>query len=143
MSALVRMSLAVSTMLALTACVGFPAYQGPAPGAPSAVVDIHRINASSICTDGKFYSIPSANGGKLLLPATGRIGLYSFVSIVDYNVSYTCAPGLSFQPEPGQEYLMNLETDGEGCKLEVYRKSDANRIGLELEPSVGPGAYCR
>lgn len=142
MIALVRMGLPALAALALTACVGFPPYKGPAHGAPTAVVDVHRINATSICTDGKFYSLP-ANTGLVLLPATGRVGIYSFMSIADYNVTYTCAPGLSFKPEPGQEYLMNVENDGKGCKLEVYRKSDANRIGLELEPSVGAGAYCR
>lgn len=125
----------------LAACQTFPRYQAPLHG--TAIVDVSRANVTTICTGGKGYSVAGAAGGKLAVPVdAGPVTLYSFIYLQDYNVSYSCYPGLSFQPQAGSEYLFNIELDGQRCMPDLYRKDPANtRIGLQLEPSVErPGA---
>lgn len=128
---------------ALAACAGFPPYLGPAPGLPTARIDLQRAHADTLCVGGKLYSLTAPQPKVLVVPAVGRVGLYSFASIADYNVTYTCMPGISFKPVPDETYLLNFENDSKACHLEVYHEGAANRIGLDVEPSVGNPAYCK
>lgn len=130
-------------MLLLAACTTLPPYRAPAASAETAVVDVSRIDPSAICVDGKLYKLDAVPGKKLQVPTDTRVALHSFVYISDYNMNYSCYPGVSFQPKPGAEYLMNLEMDSRACVLEVYRKDSELPVGLALELSEGPPQYCR
>jgi hypothetical protein len=138
-------ALRIATVLAafslLSACQTFPAYKVAQSG-DMATVDVSRAAVTVLCTGGKGYSVPSMRGGKLLIPAdSGRVTLYSFIYLADYNVSYSCSPGLSFQPKAGEEYLFNIELEDQRCLPELYRKVDGNRIGLAFEDTLaGPGS---
>lgn len=127
----------------LSACVGLPPYKAPPAGPETATVDVSRMNASSICTDGTLYSVGRVKDGRLTVPTTSRVALYSWVYISDYDTSYSCMPGVSFKPEAGGSYLMNLELESKGCRVEVYRQGADNRIGLDVEASAAPPQYCR
>lgn len=134
--------LSISSTLVLIGCASLPPYVPPAAGEASAIVDVSRMHADSICTKGVFYSVTKPKDGKLLVPASGRVALYSYIQIAGYNVNYTCLPGISFQPESGQSYLLNLEIMDQKCRLEIYREGAKNRVGLDVVPSAGPGNYC-
>lgn len=140
---IVRMAAGLGLVSMLTACVGLPPYKAPPPGEGTAVVDVSRLNLSSVCHGGKAYSVGKVKDNKLVVPADGRMGFFSFLYISEYYSSYSCMPGVSFKPEAGREYLLNFELDGEKCWLEAYRKGAANRTGLDIEPTVAPGQYCR
>jgi hypothetical protein len=137
----VRMMAWVGAGVLLAACQSFPAYLPPANA--NAMVDVSRTSVTTICTGGKGYSVgKAARGGKLALPTdAGPVTLYAFVYLADYNVSYTCTPGLSFQPVVGGEYLFNIELEDQRCLPDLYRQGTENRTGLAIEASVGrPGA---
>lgn len=142
-----RLPLAIAALpltLVLVACASLPPYAQPSPGPLTATLDVSRLgNVGPICTDGNQYALGAIKDRKIIVPATGRVGLYSFLIISDYNMNYTCHPGISFKPEPGQTYVLNMETESKGCMLEVYRKSDINRIGLDVESTAGPPQFCR
>lgn len=123
-------------------CANLPPYREPAPSEATATVDVSRINPGAICVAGKLYGLAARPGGQVVVPTDTRVALHSFLYIADYQVSYSCYPGVSFQPVPGERYLMNLEYDSKACHLEVYRKDDAAPVGLDLVPSVGPPVYC-
>jgi hypothetical protein len=131
-------------LLMLPACVTLPPYKAPSKDDPNvAIVDVSRIPSGSICTGGVLYTLGNMKTKDIPVPTNSRAGVYSFVYIAEYQVSYSCQPGISFQPEPGKHYLMNLEIQDQKCNLEVYEKSDANRTGLQLVPKIGPPEYCR
>ena len=141
---LLRVLPILAASAALSACATLPPYAAPPAGADTATLDLSRLaNAGPICVNGSQYALGSIKDGKLIVPTTGRIGLYSFLLIADYNVTYTCHPGISFRPAPGEVYLVNMEATGSGCLLEVYRKSDRNRIKLDIEATAGLPQYCK
>lgn len=135
--------MAAGCALTLAGCVSLPPYRAPSASAETATVDVGRINASAICVDGTLYKLGATPGRQVQVPTNTRVALYSFVYISDYDASYSCYPGVSFQPRSGANYLMNLEYDSKACKLEVYRKEEQAPIGLALEPSAGPPVFCR
>jgi hypothetical protein len=139
MSAL-RIATGLAVVSLLSACQTFPRYN-LAQGGPTATVDVSRANVTVLCSGGKGYSVPTVRGGKLLIPANeGRVTLYSFIVLADYNVTYSCSPGLSLQPKAGEEYLFNIEFEDQKCLAELYRKAEGNRVGLAIETSLaGPG----
>ena len=136
-----RLCLLAGACSVLAACQSFPAYR--VPTGPTTLVDVSRAQVTTICTGGKGYSVgKAAPGGKLPVPTdAGPVTLYAFVYLADYNVSYSCMPGLSFQPVAGSEYLFNLELEDQRCLPEIYRKGGENRTGLAIEASSArPGA---
>jgi hypothetical protein len=141
--ALRNVALALLAGTSMCACTGFPTYKAPPAGPDTATIDVSRINASTLCTNGHFFTIGPVKDGQLVVPATGRTAVYSWVSIAEYQVTYTCMPGVSFQPDAGQSYLLNLEVDGKACRLEIYQKGAPNRIGLDLVRSAAPAKYCQ
>lgn len=130
-------------MALMTACSSLPRYQPPPAGPDVAMVDLSRINANAICTGGELYDIGPVEDNMLPVPTDSRVALYGWVYISDYYASYSCMPGISFQPEPGVTYLMNLELESKSCRAEVYRTGADNRVGLDVVPSVGPPSLCR
>jgi len=135
--------IAVLAAATLSGCVSFPPYPGPAAGEPTAIVDTSRVKPTTICTNGTLYTVKAPRDNKLVIPATGRVGLYSFVQLYDYNVTYTCDPGVSFKPANGVSYLLNMEIEDQKCRLEVYREGGKNRTGLDLEMSIGAPQFCK
>ena len=142
MNAWPRPACALVLASVLSGCASLPPYRPPMPSAQTAVVDVSRISADAICVDSTVYEVGEVAGGKLIVPTDSRIALHSFVYIADYDVNYSCYPGISFQPRAGAEYLMNLEVGSSACRLEVYRKDEAAPVGLALVPSIGPSTWC-
>ena len=140
-----RTSLTVAALAACVAsgCSSLPRYAGPAAGEPTAIVDTSRVQPTMICTNGTLYQVGPARDNRLAIPTSSRVALYHFVYIDDYNVSYTCNPGISFQPVNGLTYLFNLEIEDQKCRVEIYREGESNRTGLGLEWSVRPPQYCQ
>ena len=142
MNAWPRPACALVLASVLSGCASLPPYRPPMPSAQTAMVDVSRISADAICVDSTVYEVGTVAGGKLIVPTDGRIALHSSVYIADYDVNYSCYPGISFQPRAGAEYLMNLEVGSSACRLEVYRKDEAAPVGLALVPSIGPSTWC-
>jgi FKBP-type peptidyl-prolyl cis-trans isomerase len=140
-----RKNLLVAALAAATlcGCVSLPPYTGPAAGEPTAIVDTSRVKPTSICTNGTLYSVKAPRDNKLVIPASGRVALYSFVELYDYNVTYSCGPGISFKPANGVSYLLNMEIEDQVCRLEIYRQGGKNRTGLDLEMSIAGPQYCK
>jgi hypothetical protein len=137
----VRMLLAGAAATLLSACQTFPRYIPPTQDV--AYVDVSRSQVTAVCTGGRGYTVAATPGKKLAVPVNaGPVTLYAFLYIQDYNVSYSCYPGLSFQPEAGAEYLFNMEIDAQACFPEIYRKAEGNRTGLAIEPSAGKPGTC-
>lgn len=136
---------AATCCLLLSACQSFPPYGSPAAGTDIATIDLSRSNVSSICVNGELYTVTRASGDltKLPVPTNTRVGINSFYYYSGYQVSYSCAPGISFQPKAGEHYLVTFENDSNGCRLEVYRKDEPSRIGLAIERSIAQAQYCK
>lgn len=126
------------------ACAGLPPYQAPSKSDPgSAIVDFSRIPSGSICTNGVLYAFNNSREKEQAVPTGGRVGISSYVMMADYQVTYSCYPGLSFKPEAGKQYLLNVEIEDQKCRLEVYEKGAPNRTGLALVPNVLPPQFCK
>jgi hypothetical protein len=137
-------SLLAATIAAatLSGCVSLPPYVAPAAGEPTAIVDTSRVQPTSICSNGTLYSVKAPRDNKLVVPANGRVAIYTWVELYDYNVTYSCGPGVSFQPAKGASYLLNLQIEDQKCLMEVYRQGGQNRTGLDIEPSAAGPQFC-
>ena len=137
----IRFGACLAAVTVLAGCQTFPRYTAP-QGSDTATVDVSRANVTVLCADGKGYTVSTPPGRKLSVPTNlGRVTLYSFIYLADYNVSYSCQPGLSFQPKAGEEYLFNIELEDQMCLPDLYRKEEGSRVGLAMEASVArPGA---
>jgi len=125
-------------------CASLPPYQAPPKTDPgAAILDLSRIPSGSICTNGVLYAFNNSREKELAVPTGGRIGISSYVMMADYQVTYSCYPGLSFKPEAGKQYLLNVEIEDQKCRLEIYQKGAQNRTGLALVPGVLPPQYCK
>jgi len=121
-----------------------PPYQAPPKTDPgAAILDLSRIPSGSICTNGVLYAFNNSREKELAVPTGGRIGISSYVMMADYQVTYSCYPGLSFKPEAGKQYLLNVEIEDQKCRLEIYQKGAQNRTGLALVPGVLPPQFCK
>ncbi len=134
----------LASFLQLTACVSLPQYKAPSTNDPGiAILDLSRIPSGSICSAGVLYSFNNSREKELAVTTTGRIGISSYVQMADYQVTYSCYPGVSFKPEAGKRYLLNLEIEDQRCRLEIYEKGAKNRTSLALVPDLGPPQYCK
>lgn len=125
-------------------CASLPPYQAPSKTDPgSAILDLSRIPSGSICTNGVLYAFNNSREKELAVPTGGRVGISSYVMMADYQVTYSCYPGLSFKPEAGKQYLLNVEIEDQKCRLEIYQKGAQSRTGLALVPGVLPPQYCK
>lgn len=135
--------LAAIAAATLCGCVSLPPYFAPPAGEQTAIVDTSRVKPTAICTNGTLYSVSAPRDNRLVVPTNTRVALYSFVQLADYNVTYTCNPGISFKPANGVSYLLNLEIEDQKCRMEVYKQGGSNRTGLDVEASVGAAQYCQ
>lgn len=132
-----RALLSAALVLSLSACSLAP-YK-PAPGEPTAVINVKNVPGPSICTDkGRRYSLVPDRNNEAKIPANERLTLYSFVYIAGYNVSWSCMPGIGFTPEAGKAYYGTVESENQRCRYELYRAGADNRIGLDFEPTIAP-----
>lgn len=136
--------LAMAGAMLLSGCSSLPRYVPPSADLPQATVDVSLLPQPSVCVAGKLYSANKGPDGRISVPATGaRVAIHSFVYIDDYNVSYSCYPGISFRPEEGAGYTTRVEIEDQKCRLEVYREGAKNRVGLDLVESIGPPYLCK
>lgn len=126
---------ALAAAAALSGCAGLPLYTFK-PGEPSAEVNLTGIPSPSFCVAGTAYRFAAdKKTQRAPIPVGQRVAVRSFVYLSGYQQYWTCNAGMSFIPEAGRGYLVNLEMRNQACRLEVYREGAANRIGLDLEPT--------
>ncbi|MEG3792117.1 hypothetical protein V1318_18525 [Lysobacter sp. CCNWLW3] len=124
----------------LTACSSLSPYPFQ-PGEPSAVVNLSDVPSPFFCVGGTNYKFVPDKQQRARVPVGKRIAVNSFVYIGGYQSYWTCTAGMSFVPDAGHQYLVNLEMRDQACRLEVYREGADNRVGLDLEPSFDR-PYC-
>jgi hypothetical protein len=129
-------------LLALSGCASLPKYQAPDSDVPQAELDLTDIDSPTVCVGGKLYDVEKGPDNRISVPSERRVAVFSWVYMKLGNTSYSCMPGISFRPEEGRAYYFRQELANESCRVEVYRKGGDNRIGLDLEPTIGPAAYC-
>jgi hypothetical protein len=134
-SALLRCGAALAG-LALSGCA--EQYVLPA-GAETARLKISRH--AWICNDNK-RAMLSSEGDYAAIPASRRITVGANHSWQGYNVTYSCAPRVSFVPVGGASYYQDVEVEGERCTAFVYREVTTNPIGLDFMPTMDRGQGC-
>lgn len=133
----------VCAVAALSGCAMLPRYEAPPAGPDTATIDMSRFVVANVCHHGKAYSLQKPADGKVVVPVDGRIRVTGIAQFMGFNVIYTCTPGISFQPEAGQTYFMNLRALSQGCIMEVYKIDPSEpRVGLTMVPDVAPSARC-
>lgn len=149
---MMRSLIALAMLALLGGCASpLPKFQPPPAGPLTATVDVSRADTQgsiyAVCVGDKTYSVDAPADHRIVVPTTGRVAFGSFLSLADfrgnYQVRYTCNSAVSFVPLAGLTYLLNIEFNGAGCRLEVYREGGHNRIGLDIEPTAGPPQGCR
>ena len=86
--------------------------------------------------------VPDANG-RAILPTGERvtIGADDARDLARFG-AHQCVASASFVPKAGESYFMGFEVQGGRCAAFVYREVTTNRIGLGLEPTLGPPDDC-
>lgn len=139
MTSTVCRALLLSAVVALLAgCVGLPVYT-PAADTPTSVVKLSPNMADDslgMCDSSGAYQLKPENG-HITVPANRRVRIWRAFFASGYRVTYHCAPGISFTPDPNVSYYADFELRAERCTLLVYRQNPASRTGLALEPSIG------
>lgn len=129
---------AAALMVLLNGCVGLPVY---VPPADTPTVDV-KLSANmagdslSMCTHDGAYLLKPRNG-VVKVPANQRVHLWHAFVTSGYRVIYSCAPGISFTPDPHDSYYADFEVRAERCSLLVYRQDPQSRTGLAFEPTIG------
>ncbi len=134
---------AVLAVVSLSGCSMLPRYEAPPAGPDTATIDMSRFAVANVCHHGKAYSLQKPADGKVVVPVDGRIRVTGIAQFMGFNMIYTCTPGISFQPEAGQTYFMNLRALSQGCIMEVYKIDPSEpRVGLTMVPDVGSSLRC-
>jgi hypothetical protein len=122
----------------LNGCVGLPVYTPP-PGTQTADIKLSANMADdsmSMCTRDGAYLLKPRNG-VVKVPADQRVHLWHAFVSGGYRVMYSCAPGISFTPDPHDAYYADFEVRAEKCSLLVYRQDPHSRTGLAFDPTIG------
>lgn len=127
-----------AALLALSGCALAP-YK-PAPGEPTALINVKNVPSPSICdAQGRQFSLQPGKDSLARIPADEPLMLGSVLQYQGYNVVWTCAPTVGFTPAADQTYYGVVESANQACRYEVYRTDTANRTGLGLESTVTRG----
>jgi len=138
-----RALIAAFALASLSACTILPRYEAPPAGPETASIDMSRFSVVSLCHQGKAYSVPKTPDGKVVVTTEGRVSVTGIAQFMGFNVIYTCTPSISFRPEAGQTYFMNLRALSQGCEMEVYRLDPSEpRVGLATVDDIGAGGRC-
>lgn len=125
-------------IMLLSSCVGLPVYV-PSANTPTSQVKLSPNMADDslgMCDSSGAYQLKPENG-HITVPANRRVRIWRAFFASGYRVTYHCAPGISFTPDPNVSYYADFEIRAERCTLLVYRQNPASRTGLGLEPSIG------
>jgi hypothetical protein len=129
----------LSAVLFVTLCGCATPYVLP-PGVETAKLKTNR--AAWVCNEENKRAMLSVEGGYATIPAGSRITVGAHHSWHGYNVTFSCAPRISFVPLASVSYYQDVEVEGERCTAYVYREVDTNPVGLDLEPTMGRGQGC-
>lgn len=135
-----RVWLVAITSVLLSGCFITP-YKHPS-GQPAARINVKAANSPFLCTKGKQYSLTAGQSGYTKIPANERVTIGSNFTASGYNVTYSCAPRISFEPKEGELYYQDFEIESNRCMAFVYREVDINPAGVDFEPSVGAAGDC-
>lgn len=131
---------AITTML-VSGCT-IPKYTVPA-GIDVAKVTFSTNSYKRICVAGKRHWLDVDSTGYATIPAGSRETI-----IIDYSnyvyqgTSTSCSARSSFVPQAGQKYYVDFQIEGNRCYAIPFKESNANRTGLEIEPSLAPSMEC-
>ena len=109
----------------------------------AAALNTRSLGTKWMCVAHKRLPIvPDANG-RAILPTGERvtIGADDARDLARFG-AHQCVASASFVPKAGESYFMGFEVQGGRCAAFVYREVTTNRIGLGLEPTLGPPDDC-
>ncbi len=126
----------------LTGCASRPEYQ-PAPGAPTARLNMQGVGDKSLCVDGAWYKPVSDGDGYAPMPAGRRVHINVYYSVQRPNALYRCESRVSLVPAAGQKYLVDFEPHTERCYLTVFKEDASKRAGVSVEPTLAAASACK
>lgn len=127
----------ITLFLLLPGCMNLETYK--ASKTNTTEINIKKLSSAWLCIDQKKYSLVADDLGNAKIPTGKRITIGNSYMWEDFNIRYSCNPSISFIPENETLYHANWEIIAEACRIEVFKKTNANRIGLDFEPSLEHG----
>ena len=124
-------------VLLISGCAILPPYVAPADNVVN--LNVNDLPDPWICVNKKMFALKADSQGNAKVPTGSRIVVGSRHSWQGYNVTYSCNPSVSFIPQTGISYFANWEIIDEGCRVEIYKITDDNRVGLDFERSIDRG----
>lgn len=134
-----RIHLIIVSVLAilLQACAN-PIYKNVA-NEKTAHLKVLYNTTVSICTQGAVFDLrKNPKQDFYVIPANKRFDLTSTASYSGYQITYYCSPKISFKPEEGKTYLLDLSVTGDRCILDLAQEDKASKTGLAPDLTVGP-----
>jgi hypothetical protein len=138
MRSLLHVSIALLALLS-SACMS--TYRHP-EGAPFAKVQVSKAGTPWLCNGGARLRLRADEAGLATIPTGKRITVGLNYVASGYNVTYSCFPFVSVLPAENMIYLQDFETEDEKCSAILYRKTDDQRIGLAMEPTLDSSGNC-
>jgi len=135
-----RLFVVFAIALLMSACTDYPTYQAPDTG--TTWLNISDVPEPWICVEGTKRVLVPNDEGEVLIPIGARITVGGTYTVKEFRSSSNCEAALSFYPVANNKYLAHWEFVDKVCRVEIYRYSDSNRVGLDREKSVGEGV-CR
>jgi hypothetical protein len=115
----------------------------PAPGEAIAQVNLSVLSGPVfMCRGGQNNRLSQDGQGYAQVPAGARVSIEESYMASNGTYSYSCSPGVSFQPEASKHYAMSFDLRDGMCYASLFREDDSTPTGLALEPSVGR-PYCK
>jgi hypothetical protein len=96
-----------------------------------------------VCVDHQRRAIAPDAQGYAALPVGSRVTIGADdVRDLPRLGARPCTASASFVPKAGRTYFVGFETHEGRCAASVYREVTTNRMGLGVEPTLGPAADC-
>lgn len=137
-AALMQWALVLAILGAAAGC-GAPLYR-PAPMAAdaSALIDLAGTGVKWICAQGEPHRLLADADGNARIPAGTRLTVGAWYD----ERLLRCLAAVSFIPEAGQRYRIDIQLAAEHCKASVFIDAPDTVIGARLVQGTRPARAC-
>jgi len=129
--------MAMVSMLAIGLAGCLPIYR---PGAGTALTDVKlspnmRNDALTLCVDATCYTAHPRKG-HLQVPVGHDVTIFRNFVAGGYQVTYSCYPGMRFQPQADLAYYADFEIRADRCGFWIFRLDPSSRVGIAFDPTA-------
>ena len=122
--------------IVLSGCLFLPHYEAAEGAATATIESIHKYN-TELCINGeKFTASDLLEKHPFIIPANERITIINRVTITGGHITYRCNSGISFIPEPGENYVTDVLLSSTRCRSELAKRDDASPTHLSPVASI-------